>query len=101
MSLEQLDVLAHAALDDGRSTEFFDAIAQREVLLSKFAAVIDAFMRESAAAQGSEFGSAIGVEADPIFAKMVHAAKAALESQQRLTNRAARERNRLAAALHN
>ncbi len=101
VSLEQLDTRAHAALDDGRSVEFFAAIDEREALLSKFSEVIDAFTRESLAEQRSEFESGIEVDAGPIFAEMVNAAKAALESQQQLTARATRERNRLAAALHN
>jgi hypothetical protein len=101
VSLEQLDVKAHGALDNGRGTDFFTAIDEREAVLSKLSEVIDAFMRESIEARGSEVGSGIEVDADPIFAEMVHAAKAALESQQQLTARATRERNRLAAALHN
>jgi signal transduction histidine kinase len=99
--LEQLDAKAYAALDDGRPTDFFAAVAERDMVMGQLSEVIDAFTRESELAKRVGAGSGIEVDAGPIFADMSRAATAALESQQQLTARTARERNRLAAALHN
>jgi hypothetical protein len=99
--LGQLDAKAYAALDDGRPADFFAAVDERDALMGQLSQIIDAFTHESASVRGAAAGTGIEVDADPIFADMSRAAMAALESQTQLTARTARERNRLAAAMHN
>lgn len=99
--LGRLDAKAYAALDEGRPTDFFAAIGERDVVVGQLSEVIDAFTRETAIARGFGENTGIAVDAGRIFADMSRTATAALESQQQLTARTARERNRLAAALHN
>jgi signal transduction histidine kinase len=98
--LEQQALAAQDAL--GRDSvdgvdEFTAAIDARDQILGKLTEVVDAIAHE----RGADSENDIDVDAGPIFAEMARVAAAALESQQKLTAQAMRERNRLAAALHN
>jgi signal transduction histidine kinase len=96
--LEEHAVQARAVLDRDGGADFIAVIDARDRILAELTDVVDAIARERTAMPNSRERQ---VEIAPIFADMARAAAAALESQQELTARAAQERNRLAAALHN
>lgn len=100
--LEELEQHAHSAreaLDRDGGTEFLAAIEERDRILGQLTEVVDAIAQE----RGVEAAEGEGEDADaaPMFADMARAAAAALESQRELTAHAQRERDRIAAVIHN
>jgi len=95
--LEEQALVASDALAHDGASDFGATIEERGRILEELTEVVGAI----AQVRGADSGDDIDVDAGPIFADMARAAAAALESQRMLTASAMRERNRLAAALHN
>jgi hypothetical protein len=95
--LEQHALSASEALDRGAVTEFIAAIDDRDRILNQLTHVVGAIAHERGTSTDVDKPD---INTAAMFAEMTRAAAAALETQQQLTARAMRERNRLASALH-
>jgi hypothetical protein len=98
--LEALE--AHAsgtieALERDGGAAFVTAVDEREQILGQLSEVVDAIVANG----GSDAAATADDDLGSMLAEIARAAAAALESQQQLMAHAARERNRLAAVLHN
>jgi hypothetical protein len=95
--LEEQALVATEVLSHDGAADFGAAIEERGRILGELTEVVDAI----AQVRGADSDDDIDVDAGPIIADVARIAAAALESQRMLTASATRERDRLAAALHN
>ena len=94
--LEQHGETAFTALGRENGDEFFAAVDERDRILGQLDGVVTALTRERVAAGHSADAD---VETSSLLAEVAQAAASALDTTDRLSAEARRERDRLAAAL--